>query len=659
MHKALYSSLLAVLIAFQLTAGEGKHFEYPKDIRAFRVKALKADGVFAPDIAFAVRTCRRCSRPYVFGSFPRLKRTPWDSIAAVHEMVQSNVVLKAPPKTVWSARHGKQMARACPVCDEPENGARPDTVLFCHVIPETGEDMQIEYQVQDKRLVSKTYWRMPRVVKNAEGAAATPEAVKVELSDESEESIKKAYGHHFSLRAVWNGLFASQLQSDQIVYKEVSPGLRFILRGAKVDPAAFKEFGEKTLKADRDNGVFSRLETPLKIDQVPEPLATFRDWAARYENELSSGAGEIYVAVSYPELRKAAADVLATRDLKLEIKPLSKPNEGGSALIARGDYKTEIRFAPLALEAITNGISLHECCAYFMTNPAFAVEAAEKLALALQARRPLCGMEVRDGHLLVLKDGHSQERTVDVLALADKLNPDNALMFDLFVDLMLAWDPQKRGFGPLPNPRDVAPTGLPAFIERRIRPVGHLRDKNLPEALYEPREDADKNRYDLCYTSECSSSLVFVDPAKERFKGMTLDDAKKVYDSLGCLLPMYIEAQDSLNFPGETARKLGPCKVALVCGVDFASLGAEDARATCLADAAGITGELDSRIHVYAFTTNTVAVTTRKLTEDELKLVRSRMTDLVSESGVERGLHLDLHFDLPRVQPRGKVVRRR
>jgi len=647
--------IAACALSLAVQSGEPpKPFEYPKDLRAFRAKALKADGVFAPDIAFAVRTCSACRRPYVYGSFPRLKRTPWESLAAVHEMIESNAILKAPPKSVWSAKHNRQVGRGCPVCDEPENGARPDKVLFCHIIPETGDDMQIEYDVKNKRLVGKTFWRVPHAVRVSEAAA-----LKVELPNESEDAFKEVYGAHFSLRAVWNGLFASALHSDQIVYREVSPGMRFILRGARVTNARFQEFGEKTLKADRDKGLFSRLESPLKVDQIPTPISTFREWAAKYESDLGGGTGECFVAISFPELRKAAGEVLASRHLKLELPPLAKPGDAGAGYLVKGDFKTEIRFGPLALEAVTNGLSFHETCAFFLTNPGFTVEAADKLSTVLKLRRPLCGAEVSEGRYLVLRDGLNQERKVDALGLADKLNADNGLMFELFVDLMLAWDPRKKGFGPNPNPRDVAPTGLPAFIERRVRPSGHLRQKDLPHALYEPREDADGTRYDVCYTSECSSSLVFVDPVKERFKGMTLEDAKKVYDSLGCTLPMFIDAQDTLSFPGETANKLGPCKVALAYGVDFASLGAEDARASCLADAVGITGDADSRIHLYAFSTNTVGVTTRKLTKEELKLARSRLADMLANGGLEHGLELDLHFNVPRTEPRGKVIRRR
>ena len=249
------------------------------------------------------------------------------------------------------------------------------------------------------------------------------------------------------------------------------------------------------------------------------------------------------------------------------------------------------------------------------------------------------------------------ERKIDVLNLADKLDPENPFLFDLFCEVMLAWDPARSVFGPKPNERDVAPTGLPAFIERRIRPVGHLAQRNLPDALFEPSADSDGNKYDLCYTSECSASVVYVDPTRERFKGMTLEEARKIYDSLGCALPMAVDAQETMNFPGVPNTRAFPCSAAILCGVDLASLAADNGRATALANLAGYQGT-EGRVHIYAFSTNVVALTPRKLMEDELKLVKSRMKDFVAESRVEPGLELGLHFDLSRTEPRGKVLRR-
>ena len=56
-----------------------------------------------------------------------------------------------------------------------------------------------------------------------------------------------------------------------------------------------------------------------------------------------------------------------------------------------------------------------------------------------------------------------------------------------------------------------------------------------------------------------------------------------------------------------------------------------------------------------ALITKTVA---KDATPDELKLIRMRLKDIAAETINDPGFELNLHFDLPRTEPRGKVLRR-
>jgi hypothetical protein len=435
----------------------------------------------------------------------------------------------------------------------------------------------------------------------------------------------------------------------------------FIYRPRNVSVEAFKEFSEKQLKADRDKGLFDRLDTPLKTgDDLDNSAGDYRDWAAPFAAALSNGNMECFTAVSCDELHKAARDVMATRGLPVEIAPGTKNSDPGKGVIAKGDFRAEIDFGRLGAEAVRAGLSLHHACAYYLTAPVFTAECAERLSRILKAHYEACTSEVLEGRYLVLRDARKEERKVDLLTLADKLDPDDPALFDLFCTTILPWDRNKGCFGPKPNERDVSPTGLPAFIERRVRPAGHLKAKNHPEALFEPREDREGKPFDLCYTSECTTGIVYVDPLKDRFKGMTLPDVQRLYDAMGGTLPVYVEAEDTLVFPGD--RTAVPpvlfCKAYLLCGLDLASLGTDRARAGCLAQYAQMNLRLDDRLHVYAFTANCVALTPRKLTAEELKLVRSRAGDLLNEANLDPGLELGLHFDLPMAEPKGRVLRR-
>lgn len=652
--KALF---LICLLALPLHAAqpESKPLKYPEDLREFRRKAVDHDGAMTPDIAFTLRSCRACKNLYVFGNFPRLKRTPFDSLAQVHETMQS-VVEKAPPKSIFSAKAGRVMPRACPICNEPEGASEttlPDKAVFFHLILETGADLQIDYDVKNGKAGKPSYWLIPGAIKGK-----TEPAQKVDLADEKESTIKKAIGAHFSLRSVWDDVLNQNVANDKVYFESISPGLFFVYRSPKVPDGEFTDFGDK-LKVERNAGKFSKLDTPLKVDpKMPTPYGTVQDWLAPKAKALAAGeGGELFVAISYPELRKIAAEILTTRGMTLELNTLPGAINAGTGSICKIPYKMELNFGPLASHAVVGGLSLHHACSLFLSNPIFSIDNGVRLDEALRKRYPRCNFEVIDGRFLILTDSKGETRRVDVMGLADKLDPENAFLFDIFCAVMLSFDAKKDAFNAKPPARDISPTGLPAFIERRVRPSGFLLAQNKPAALFEPREDAEGKRFEICYTSECSASIVYIDPSKERFAGLTIEEVQKIYDITGGILPMILEGTDSLNFPGELRALTGPCKVQLVYGLDISSLACEPGRAWNLALTAGFSGE-EERLHMYAYTSNCAALSPRRLTTDELNIVNSRTRSLLQERTVDPGQELALRFEFARAEPKGKLIKR-
>jgi hypothetical protein len=234
-------------------------------------------------------------------------------------------------------------------------------------------------------------------------------------------------------------------------------------------------------------------------------------------------------------------------------------------------------------------------------------------------------------------------------------------MFDLFCGVVLPWDKARGCFASAPKPYEVSPAGMPAFIERRVRPAGFLKTRDQRDALHEPRADKDGKSYDLCYTAECPTTLVYVDPTKERFKGLTLEEVQRLYDTTAGVLPMYVEGLEALSLPGDPLARqpVKTCRAYLALGRDVASLGTDDSRAAALAAVAEMGLGPDDRLHAYAVTANGVVLVSRALTADELRLAASRIRDMFDESLLEPGADLNLHFDLPHATPRGKVLRRR
>ena len=620
--------------------------DFPGDLRNFRARALRADGFFTPDIAFSIRVCPKCRKPYVFGIYPRLSRAPYDDLAAVHRSIEESLQ-KPTPRTMYSEHAAKQVPRACPYCGEAERNPVANKVYFCHQLLETGDDLHIEYTLQDGKPAEHVFWRVPN----------GGEAVKVPMADESETTFKTAFGCHFSLRAVWNEIFAKHWDDEKVYYENAAPGVWLIFRPVNVATAAFTEFSTKQLKADKDKGLFTRVVPLLKIDGDSTNANTYLQWAKPYAEKLSKSAAECFVGISLPELRSVAAAAAASRKATLNLVP-GKPTVPGTGFIQRGPLRIPVTLSPLVALATNEGLSLQQACSTHMADGSYALDSAERLGTSIQAALPGCEIDFADGGVMIVRDPDKQERRIELFPLAAKLDPDDPIAFGLYRDYFLRWDAKRARLGPPPLEREVSPVGMPAFIERRIRPAEHLVKRNAPGAIFEPFFDSDGKRCDLCYTSECIATVLYVDPSKPKFADIPdANAARALYYVQGGILPLYIDAQDVLRFPGGIPG-LVENTTAILCGSDVSSLASEAERASALADFGEVPDDT-KRIHFYAFSTNCAALAPRKLTSQEFELLDSRVKDFLKTANVDPGFELNLHFDLPRAQPKGKVLRRK
>jgi hypothetical protein len=345
--------------------------------------------------------------------------------------------------------------------------------------------------------------------------------------------------------------------------------------------------------------------------------------------------------------------VLATRRAKLTFKP-GNPNLPGNGQLERGPYRIPIALAQLVPRLATAGLSLHHTCSLALEDDAFLLDSMELVEKTLEANLKNCKFEVADGRYLVMHDAAKTERIVDLFKLGSKFDTRDPLMFLQFRDRVLKWAPPTERFGPPPLPREVSPEGLPAFIERRIRPADFVQSLKATNVVWEPLVDKDGTRCDLIYTCESAASIVYVDPDKPAFKDIpNANAARPLYYADGGQLPMYIEAKDSLVFPGRLPG-IVECRVAIFLGRDVASLASEACRAAQLA-AVGEVPQVTQTLSFYAFGTNSAALSPRPLAKEELALVRSRTAQLLKDTRNEGGQDLNLHFDLPWEPPKGTL----
>ena len=478
------------------------------------------------------------------------------------------------------------------------------------------------------------------------------------LAAETEAEFFKTFGCHFSIRAVWNDIFKAHWNDDKVYYENATPGLWLIFRPEKVSDAAFKEFADKQLGEDKKKGLFDRLESVLQIDKNSAAESTYTQWASEeYSKKLVAGKAECFVGISLSEMRSIASAAAASRGVSLNIAP-TPSHVPGNGFFQRGKLHIPLTLAPLTKLAATSGLSLHQAASYYLGDGCFKLEAAEKLSKKIESVLPDCDFAFRDGGTMNIRDKFNEIRSVDLFALSSQLNPEDELLFSLYSERLLRWDVAKKRFGPPPLDREISPIGLPAFVERRIRPAEHLIKHNAPTALFEPFFDSDGKRCDLCYTNECTSTVVFIDPQKPQFKDIPdVNAARRFYYADGGTLPLYIEALDVLRFPGGIPG-LVECPAVILCGSDVSSLASEAERATALAMFADLP-DVTQHVHFYAFSTNCAAVAPRKLTQDEQALLKSRVQSFLKSANTDPGLELNLYFDLPRAKPKGKVVRRK
>ena len=205
-----------------------KSLIFPTDLRDFRTRAgCTPTAAFTPDIAFSIQVrARKCKSPYVFGVFPRLTRAPYDSLGAVHRSIEES--LRASPRPgrcipralkKWSrarariavsrsAMHIRTPCTSATCCSKP--------AMIC-----TSGLFSRQRQTRQACLLA-----LARAIK--------PPRLRDASRPKSEGSFMKAFGCHFSVRAVWNEIFRRTLGRRQsVITKTRRRGMWLIFRPSK------------------------------------------------------------------------------------------------------------------------------------------------------------------------------------------------------------------------------------------------------------------------------------------------------------------------------------------------------------------------------------------------------------------------------------------
>lgn len=627
-------------------AGELKPLDYPADVHRDRDAMLQRAGDFALDTAYAAWRCPHCGKTTLAAVAPLFSRRPFTDWYEVKRTI-ARVLLKKPLR--GSAPSGGQTPFRCPFCETPDFKARPDRIMFTHVLPETGDDLRICYTVKEGLLTGAEFFLVRPGKK--------PEKIKTPWH---ETDFQRRFGTHFSLRGVWREWLKLYANDARPRYEQVAPGMKFLFRPRNASAETLRKLVTTKVAEDRRRRVVDMFLSPCR---PPKKLGlaaagTWRDWARPWVKDLEAGNLECFVGVSLAWVRRAAAEVFKSRGLKCRLRLGKTAAHPGYLTVSSGDLHEQFDLAPLIPRAVYGAMSLHRATVLEAAALVERLDRGNALARMLRFRFFRCKFKIEQGRFLVATDRNGRTVRVDVLRHALLVSPDRPEEFDAFCRLIFPWDKQAGCFRGNRDPRSLCFCGLPAFARQKIRPRGFLVKHKRPQALFTTLQDADGKSYDLCYTAECLEHIVYMDPTTPRFKGLTTTEAGKLAHRMRGVLPFVIEGRETVLPPRTKGDKRPPAPVVLACGHDLASVAADEALASEAARVLGVP-RAAGRLQVYALTTNAVMFSPRALTAVERKAAEKRLRALADKLLTVPGLPLKLHFDLPRVAPAGKVWLRR
>jgi hypothetical protein len=621
-----------------------KPMDYPTDVHKDRDVILKQHGPYALDAAYAVWRCAQCGKHAPAAVAPLYGRRPFMDM---YEVVRTTArALLSEPLPGPPGPKGERTLFRCPFCATPDFEALPRWILFTHVLPETGDDLRVEFAVNDKRITSETFFRVR--------TGKPPEKLE---TPKTEIEFFNRFGVHFSLRAVWRECLLWHAKDKEPQYKQVAPGLWFVFRPLNAPEDALKKLVETKIAEDLKQRKFDLLLSPCRppTDQRFADAGTWRDWGRERIKELEAGDLECFTGVSVHEVRRITAELLKNAGLLCRWRPGDEATHPGHLTVSRGEFSTAVDLRPILARAVYGALSIHQAAILETAGPLEELGRAEDLSKALRFRFFRCTFAVENGKVLVVTDRNRHTIKADMLRHGLLASPSNREEFDAFCEMIFPWDEQKQNFITERDPRALCHCGLPAFVERRIRPPGFFADRKQPLALFEAQKDADGKPFDLCWTSECFEHSVYVDAVREPFQETTIAELEKIHPRTRGILPYVVEAHELALPPADDKVQTPPVPISLACGNDLASIAIDENAASEAARLLNVP-RADGRLHVYAMTTHAAVFSPRALTATELEAAFKRLKTLAESFLSDAGTPLNLHFDLPRVAPKGKVI---
>ncbi len=353
--------------------------------REIRQNAIAQLGPEASDMAVLVSACKRCGLPsselHVINDL-MLDATQGDVQTLVGRLLASAV--------------GRAHLSHCAHC--LAGGEELVSVVghFGRLLPESGQDLQLEFIFGDKRIVRVDHHRM-----SADGETVALAGPVDELA------FHEAFGAPMSMRGLWNAFIARHATDYEFVTMAVQKGYLIGLRPYADDVAeavSFYDGFDQFMERQRGELPFDTVTflRDREEDEIPIPLEeSYHAWLEPWAVDIADAALDPFIVADSGSFVRVLDELASRRGVRV------KRDSGDDTLYARfeaGEVYLRLNIGPRYFRTLHTGQTFHRGVMTYFGKEILAIKAAGELAPVLRRALPGLRISVRDGKRLEIAD---------------------------------------------------------------------------------------------------------------------------------------------------------------------------------------------------------------------------------------------------------------
>ena len=359
-----------------------------------RHSALRRLGAETTDLGMLIMACTQCG-------------LPTSTLHVFSELNQdiTRLELETALKRLWGTEGHGWKGAYCANCHATGDAIYPVVAHFGRVMPESGQDLQIEVLFGDRRILRLDYHRM-----DPDGAA-TPIATPAD-----ELAILDSFHAPLSMRALWHDFLARSISEDQLVTRVIQPGYIIGVRPFTDDEreaTAFYAGFEKWIERRRRELPFDTVTffRDREEDGIPVPSeASYHTWLPAFAPDIADALVDPFIVADSDTFIRVLDEIATRRGVRVARA------SGEDTLFARfyaGEVEVALNIAPRYFRILHSGLTFHRGVIMHFAKEILAIKAASDLAPMLRAKLPGLRVRVREGKILEILDAHDRRLFCD------------------------------------------------------------------------------------------------------------------------------------------------------------------------------------------------------------------------------------------------------